>query len=53
MAGTFNTVFSKIVPNLMIDNNLGCDITNPIITDPVFFATKRCGNHQSILEIRK
>ena len=44
----FNTFFSKIVPNLKIDNNLGDNITNPHITDPVF-----CENHPSILKIKE
>ena len=36
LAETFNTFFSKIVPNLNIDNNLGENIIKPNITDPVF-----------------
>ena len=39
LAETFNTFFSKIVPNVNMDNNLGDNITNPSITDPVFCAT--------------
>ena len=34
----FNTFFRKILPNLNIDNNLGDNITNHHITDPVFCA---------------
>ena len=34
LAETFNKFFSKIVPNLNLDNNLGDNITNPNITDP-------------------
>ena len=29
LAETFNTFFSKIVPNLILDNNLGDNTTNP------------------------
>ena len=36
LAETFNTFFSKIVPNLNIGNNLEDNITNPNITHPVF-----------------
>ena len=36
LAETFNTFFIQIVPNLNIDSNLGDNITNPNITDPVF-----------------
>ena len=36
LAETFNTLFSKIVPSLNIDNNLQDNITNPNITDPAF-----------------
>ena len=49
LAETFNTFFSKIVPNLNIDNNLGYDVTNPHITDPVFCAIKKYENHPKIL----
>ena len=49
----FNTFFSKIVPNLKIDNNLGDNITNPHITDPVFCAIKMYENHTSILKIKE
>ena len=53
LAETFNTFFSKIVPNLNIYNNLGDDITNPNITDPVFCSIKKYENHPSILKIKK
>ena len=36
LAETLNTFFSNIVPNLNTENNLGDNITNPSITDPVF-----------------
>ena len=29
LAETYNTFFSKIVPNLILDNNLGDNTTNP------------------------
>ena len=41
LAETFSTFFSKIVPNLNIDNNLRDNITNPHITDPVFCAIQK------------
>ena len=41
LAETFNTFFSKIVPNLNIGNNLGDNITNLNITDPVFCAIQK------------
>ena len=53
LAETFNTFFSKIVPNLNIDNNLGDNITNPNITDPVFCAIQKYEKHRSILKIRE
>ena len=53
LAETFNTFFSKIVPNLNIDNNLGDNITNPNITDPVFCAIQKYEKHPSILKIKE
>ena len=53
LAETFNTFFSKIVPNLNIGNNLGDNITNPHITDPVFCAIQKYENHPSILKIEE
>ena len=53
LAETLNTFFSKIVPNLNIDNNLGDNITNPNITDPVFCAIQKHGKHPSILKIKE
>ena len=54
LAETFNTFFSKVVPNLNIDNNLGHNITNPhIITDPVVCEIQKYENHPSILKIKK
>ena len=50
LAETFNTFFSKIVPNLNIDNNLGDNITNPNITDPVFCVIQKYEKHPSILK---
>ena len=50
---TFNTFFSKIVPSLDIDNNLGDNITNPNITDPVFCAIQKYEKHPSILKIKE
>ena len=50
---TFNTFFSKIVPNLNIDNNLGDNITNPHITDQVFYTIQKYENHPSISKLRK
>ena len=45
LAQMFNTLFGKIVPNLNIDNNLGNNITNPNITDPVFCAIQKYEKH--------
>ena len=53
LAETFNTFFSKIVPNLNIDNNLGDNITSPNIIDPVFCAIQKYENHPSILKIKE
>ena len=52
LAVTFHTFFSKIVPNLNLDNNLGNNITNPNITDLVFCANQMYKNHPSILNIK-
>ena len=43
LAETFNTFFSKIVPNLNIDNYLGDDVTNPNITDLVYYFNRYTG----------
>ena len=53
LAATFNTFFSKIVSNLNIDNNLGDNITNPNITDPVFCVIQKYGNHPSLIKIKE
>ena len=53
LAETFNTFFSKIVPNLNIDNNLGDNITNPNINNSVFCAIKKYEKHSSILKIKE
>ena len=53
LAEAFNTFFSKIVPNLNIDNNLGDNITNPNITDLVFCAIQKYEKHPSILKIKE
>ena len=53
LAETFNTFFSKIVPNLNIDNNLGDNITNPNITDLVFCAIQKYEKYPSVLKIKK
>ena len=53
LAEAFNTFFSKIVPNLNIDNNLGDNITNPNITDPVFCAIQKYEKHSRILKIKE
>ena len=45
LAEAFNTFFSKIVPSLNIVNNLGDNITNPNITDPVFCAIPKYEKH--------
>ena len=50
---TFNTFFGKIVPSLDIDNNLGDNITNPNITDPVFCAIQKYEKHPSIIKIKE
>lgn len=48
LAATFDKPFSYIVPNLSLHSNLGNNITNPNITDPVFYAIKNYENHPSI-----
>ena len=53
LAETFNTFFNQIVPNLNIDSNLGDNITNPNITDPVFCAIQKYEKHPSILKIKE
>ena len=53
LAETFNTFFNQIVPNLNIDSNLGDNITNPNITDPVFCAIQKYEIHPSILKIEE
>ena len=53
LAETFNTFFSKIVPNLNIDNNLGDNITNPNITDLVFCAIQKYEKTQVFSKLRK
>ena len=52
LAETFNTFFSKIVPNLNIENNLGDNITNPNITDLVFCAIQKYEKLLTILKIK-
>ena len=49
----FIIFFSKIVPNLNIDNNLGGNIANPNVTDLVFCAIKKYENHPSNLKIKE
>ena len=39
-----------IVPNLNKENNLGDNIANPNITDPVFCAIQKYEKHPSILK---
>ena len=53
LAETFNTFFSKIVPNLNSDNNLGDNITNFNITDQVFCAIKKYEKNQAFSKLRK
>ena len=53
VAETFNKFFSKVVPNLNLDNNLGNNVTSSHITDPVFCAVKKYENHPSILKIKE
>ena len=53
LAETFNTFFSRNVPSLNIDNNLGDNITNPNITDPVSCAVQRYEKYPSILKIKE
>ena len=53
LAETFNTFFCKMEPNLSIDSNLGDNITNPNITDPVFCAIQKYEIHPSILKIEE
>ena len=49
----FNTFFSDIVPNLNIDNNLGDNITNPSITDPVFCGIKKYESYRGFFKIKE
>ena len=51
-AETFNTFFRNIVPNLNIDSNLGDDITNPNMTDPIFCAIRKYENHPGIFKAK-
>ena len=51
LAEAFNTFFSKIVPNLNIENNLGDNITNPNIADPVFHS-RQLNNRLSKIQER-
>ena len=53
LAETFNTFFSKTVPNLNIDNNLGDNIIKPNVTDPVLCAIQKYEKHPSILKIKE
>ena len=53
LAETFNTFFNQIVPNLNIDSNLGDNITNPNITDPVFCAIQKYVKHPTFSKLRK
>ena len=53
LAETFNTFFSKIVPRLNIDKNLGDNITNLNITYPVFCTFQKYEKHPSILKIKE
>ena len=53
IAETFNTFFSKIVPNLNIDSNLADNKANPNITDPVFCAIQEYKKHPTILKIKE
>ena len=41
------------MPNLNIDNNLGDNITNLNITDPVFCAIQKYEKHPDILKIKE
>ena len=53
LTNTFNKFFNNIIQNLDIDTNLGGNITNPNITDPVFYALKNYEHHSSILRIKE
>ena len=53
LAETINTFFSKMAPNLNIDNNLGDNINNPNITDSVFCAIQKYEKYPSILKIKE
>ena len=53
LAETFNAFFSKSVPSLNIDNNLGDNIANPNIADPAFCAIQKHEKHPSILETKE
>ena len=51
LAEAFNTFFRKIAPNLNIENNLGDNITNPNIADPVFHS-RQLNNQLSKIQER-
>ena len=53
LAETFNILFREIVPNLNLDSNLGDNVTNPNIADPLFSTIKKYKNHRSILKTKK
>ena len=53
LAETFNTFFSKIVPNHNIVNNLRDNIIHSNISDPVFCAIKKYENQPSVLKIKE
>ena len=53
LAETINTFFSKMAPNLNIDNNLGDNINNPNITDSVFCAIQKYEKYPSIFKIKE
>ena len=53
LAETFNTFFSKIVPNLNLDSNLGDNITNPNITDPFSVQSESMKITQTFSNLRK
>ena len=53
LSETFNTFFSKIVPNLDLDNNHGDNITSAPITDKFSMQSKSMKTIQTFLKLRK
>ena len=53
LAATFNTFFSKIVPILNLENNLGDNIINPILLIQFSVQSKSMKNTEAFSKLRK